>query len=104
MRASGTRGELRVGYQYAATLGAWTLEMAARIPVTFILRAQLLHEHEYWSQQAPLDLVLDLAGVEWIWHGVRVQRDGKDVLIEVTKRPIVEQRSAASSDATREGA
>lgn len=90
MRASGSSGVLRVGYQVAATLGAWSLVLEHRLPRVFTLRAAVLTEHAHWITQRPIDLVVHLASVEWIWRDIALERDGQDIVVHVTERPIVE--------------
>lgn len=95
LRASGPAGTLRVGYQVAAELGAWDMELAAqRLPPTFIFHAAVRREHAYWITQEPLDLVLSLGSAEWLWRGVVVGRaPGGRIRIELTERPIVSERA-----------
>jgi hypothetical protein len=92
MRASGQIGQLRVGYRLAAKLGAWSLSMEARIPRIYTMRARVEWRDVYWLTQAPLDLALDIGGVEWLWRGIRAALDGDDVVVTVRDRPIVGDR------------
>ena len=92
MRASGSSGELRVGYQQAARLGAWTLTLEPRLPRAFTFRSMIQTEHPYWMTQAPMDLAVALGTVEWLWRGVDLRRSGNEVTAVLTERPIVDER------------
>lgn len=92
LRASGPAGCLRVGYQWAADLGAWTLEPDADHCGAFRLVAALRRTHAYWFDQAPIDLVLTLGNTEWIWRGVEVERGPQGVSVVLAERPIVSDR------------
>ena len=92
MRASGKAGSLRVGYQIASRLGEWSITLAPVLPMTAMLRARIRDEHPYWSTQRPIDVVLVLGTVEWIWRGVTVSRDGDSIVVMLHERPIVEAR------------
>ena len=95
MRASGLSGELRHGYQVAATLGAWMIETAGR---AFECRATVEAQHEVWSERRPLDLVLRLGGVEWTWRDVAPDFSGGALVIALTRMPdLSEDRPAASA-------
>lgn len=94
MRASGTAGVLRVGYQVAADLGEWHMVLAPRLPLTYAFRASVLSEHDYWITQEPLDLVVQIGTAEWLWRGVEVRREGDTVTIDLHERPIVSVRAA----------
>jgi hypothetical protein len=96
MRASGTHGELRVGYQVAARLGPWSMEQAAQVPVAYEFRALVLHENSFWITQRPLDLVVALGTVEWTWRDVSFERDGRHIVVELCIRPEVLERAPAA--------
>ena len=89
LRASGTCGEIRVGYQRAARLGAWELTLLPRLPRAFELRARLTETHDYWYQQQPQDLVLWLGLTAWMWPGVTFERDGDTLVATLEDRPTV---------------
>lgn len=93
MRASGTAGVLRVGYQVAADLGAWHIAIAPRLPLTYVFHATVLSEHDYWITQAPLDLAVQVGSAEWLWRDVHAARVDGAIRIDLHDRPIVSQRA-----------
>lgn len=94
MRAKGDSGELRVGYQCAAHLGSWTLEAVTASTPTFVLRAEVIDKHDYWSTQGPLDLALMLGRhTEWVWRHVVNTPLGDSVKVTLSERPIVTERT-----------
>lgn len=94
MRASGMSGELRTGYQCAARLGAWSLDLIPRLPRAFAFRAVVLEAHDYWVRQVPLDLVLAVGRTEWIWREAvpTPPTAGGALTLELRERPIVADR------------
>lgn len=95
-RATGEAGELRVGYQVAATLGKWSLDAEPRLPLTYACEATVASEHGYWMTQGPMDLALFIGQTEWLWRGVTLARVGGQVEIELHERPCATERAAAS--------
>lgn len=85
-RVRGESGELRVCYQHAATLGAWSMEPAGRRTYAFV--GKVLSEHSYWMTQRPLDLALRLGSTEWLWRDVSIQRSGDELRVELSEPPI----------------
>ncbi len=85
MRASGSGGELRYGYQRAAVLGPWVIESEDR--VGFVFRAELVEEHPVWLGHRPLDLILALGPVEWTWRGVEPATTDGTVRIVLDRKP-----------------
>lgn len=79
LRVSGTAGALRVGYQTAATLGAWRLEPLAQVPRAYRCTAVVSTLSDYWLQQTPQDVVLEVGTHTWRWRGVtaHVTDDGQ---------------------------
>jgi hypothetical protein len=98
VRASGQAGELRVCYQHAAWLGAWTLAVAPGATLRCAFEAQVLSENRHWMSQEPLDLVLAVGTAEWVWRGVQVRRAGDKVEIDLTERPIVTERAGSARE------
>lgn len=92
MRATGTYGELRAGYQRAARLGKWSLELIPRLPRAFVFRAAIDSQHDYWITQEPLDLVLAVGQTEWIWRGVIRTPSSAHIELELGEQPIVADR------------
>ena len=71
MRISGTGGRVRVGYQTAATLAAWTLIRTASTPEpAYTLTAALTRSDTFWNRQGPMDLELTMGQRAWIWSQV----------------------------------
>lgn len=70
LRVSGTAGAVRVGYQVAAQLGAWRLELLPVVPKAYRVEAQIRAVSEYWLAQTPLDLVLDMGTQQWTWRAI----------------------------------
>ncbi len=92
-RARGPSGSLRVGYQVAAELGAWEIVIEPKIPRTYAFRAVLLTQHDYWSQQRPLDLVLALGATEWTWRGVEPAHEAGAITLELHALPVISERA-----------
>lgn len=91
LRATGPSGALRVGYQWAADLGAWKLTPSEDRPKAFVLNARIIRQHQYWIEQDQLDLALTLGTCEWLWRGVEVIRDGAEVSVILAELPIVSE-------------
>lgn len=96
LRASGPYGELRVSYQHAARLGPWTIEPTDGVGAAFVFRSTITEEDRHWMRQKPLDIILPVGNVEWIWRDVELTRDGVAVSMPVAERPIVEARRTAA--------
>lgn len=88
MRASGPCGELRYGYQVAARLGPWVIarDEDARY---FTFSGATLTTDEVWLAQRPLDLVLALGSIEWVWRDIMPTIVDGRVTLELTRRPDV---------------
>lgn len=98
MKASGSYGELRVGYQRAARLTNWQIIPADGYPrrFGFVFTATVAEEHAYWVTQEPLDLALWLGNAEWLWRGIVPRRDGVRLTVSLAERPIVSERAPVS--------
>ena len=96
LRATGPSGALRVGYQWAADLGAWTLAPSESRPKAFALTSRITRHHSYWIDQGPLDLALTFGRCEWLWRDVEVRRDGDTVLVVLAERPIVSEPASVA--------
>ena len=90
MRATGTSGEVRYGYQVALRLGSWVIEAERDRPV-FNFTASIADTDEVWAMHTPLDLVLALGPFEWIWRDIPVNIAGGKVTIELLRRPDIAQ-------------
>ena len=86
MRASGQHGELRHGYQVAARTGSWAIE---RVGSDFVFSATVIEVDDVWLGQRPLDLVLALGQVEWVWCDIAPSIVDGRVELKLTRRPDV---------------
>jgi len=86
MRAKGLSGELRVGYQRAATLGAWSLEPSP--PNGAIVTATIEDADEFWMDHEPKSLYLALGPSWWIWKHAELRGNQ----IHVTGTPETKER------------
>jgi len=77
MTVSGHAGELRVGYQVAAQLGTWSMELAHR-PLVAEISARVLTRHAYWCEERPMDLIVAVGLSQWTWRDVSPAFDGPD--------------------------
>lgn len=98
MRASGQSGELRYGYQVAARTGIWTIESGDR---GFMFTAPIVDADDVWMSMRPLDLVLALGQVEWIWRDVAPTISGALAHVTLTRRPDVVGPRHEFADADR---
>lgn len=91
MRAHGQKGELRVGYQRAASLGEWSFEAPDGImPSTqFAVHAQLRSLDGYWSLQRPMLLELNFGKYYWQWTDVTPEFNKSAVTVTVKGRPTI---------------
>jgi hypothetical protein len=81
MRAEGFGGELLVGgYQHAAYLGAWNLNVIEDRPDGWRITAALVGVNDYWITQRPMRVVLRLGGLEWSWDDVDF--DGSIIIVQ----------------------
>lgn len=90
MRVDGALGILRVGYQRAADVGAWSIESAGR-PREFLLRAKIADINEFWIARTPLDVALRVAGTDWIWRDISIAQEGDGFTTMLDGTPIVER-------------
>lgn len=90
MRASGPCGEVRYGYQVAIRTGPWTIARFEDGPGScFMFAATVTDVDEVWLAQRPLDLVLALGQVEWVWRAVAPSVVDGRVELRLTRRPDV---------------
>jgi hypothetical protein len=82
----GQRGRVKVGYQTAAHLGAFTLSPTG--PSEWSLDATVTGQDEYWmAQEAARTLELEIGEQRWIWRTVRLVVDVGNVHGTLTGRP-----------------
>ncbi|MDD5366935.1 MAG: hypothetical protein PHR30_16480 [Gallionellaceae bacterium] len=66
MTITGVGGDVCVGYQVAARLGAWTIEIVKKQVGT--LTAEVLTYDEFWATQPGLVVRLVTRDADWIWR------------------------------------
>ena len=66
----GKSGELRAGYQQAATLGQWSATRDSDGGWT--VEAKVEQVHDYWIDYQPLDCVLQVGTSRWRWRGIEM--------------------------------
>lgn len=82
----GKGGSLRVGYQVAATLGAYALSPAGG--GAWSVEASVSESDAFWlSQPAAQTLELAVGQQRWIWRGVALAVDGAVVRGTVQGHP-----------------
>mgnify|MGYP001559040041 CR=1 FL=1 len=94
-KVSGPCGTLLHGYQVAATLGKWRMQLLPKIPRSYRLTAKIDGPPSaFWMGERPLRVELHVAGTTWCWDGVEphIGVDG-DLLIEVPGLPRMERRA-----------
>lgn len=71
---TGERGELQVGFQWAATVGQWTLTCSnvSLGSMDSILRARVESIDAYWSTQPPVRVRLWMGEAWWRWDKARL--------------------------------
>lgn len=90
MKAIGHGGELRVGYQCAATLGSWRLEVTPTLPsLQFVVEATINAVDRFWIAQKPLVLDLQFGRFHWIWEGIHPEVSEGNVLVRAFGKPII---------------
>lgn len=87
MKACGTSGELKVGYQRAAVLGTWTLEASKAHPMRFAVEAEVRETDSFWITQKPLTLILIFGRFRWQWYEVKVRLEDAQLTARVEGRP-----------------
>lgn len=82
----GQQGRLKVGYQVAAELGAFTLSPAG--PSAWQLDAAITSFDEFWvAQEAERTLELTVGQQRWVWRSVQLVVGGGRVTGALTGRP-----------------
>ena len=86
MLATGHRGELRVGYQVAAKLGSWSLEILPRGKAS--CEASVASSNQHWLEsKGPFDLVLKMGSALWIWRSVTPVIDQWKIRMSIKGQP-----------------
>jgi hypothetical protein len=89
--ADGVSGELRVGYQLAARLGRWSIDLDDTHlgPARGTLRAAIVDAVPFWIDQRPFTARLQLGPGSWLWAvGVTVI-DGSTCTMQIDGQPEV---------------
>ncbi len=82
MRIAGVGGWVRVGYQTAATLGAWTLSYAGG---SGAIESVAITRDTFWLSAPQVDVSLCLGPRQWIWRGATLQsRDPLHIQVQGT--------------------
>lgn len=82
----GQQGRIKVGYQVAAELGAFTLSPCG--PGEWQIDAAVVSVDEFWvTQEAERLLELTVGQQRWIWRAVRLVVGGGRVTGALTGRP-----------------
>jgi len=87
--AKGPDGTLRVGYQMAATLGAWSLRTRHAVPPSFSIEARVISSDMFWSTQAPMALDLRFGKFHWVWAPVEPCFENGRVTMKALGRPTI---------------
>lgn len=90
--AYGTRAQVRVGYQVAADLGAWALDLLGTGFGTdeWEITADVLRADGYWLDHGDgFEVRLQLARSWWCWRDVAIERSGDRVMIRGKGKPEV---------------
>lgn len=83
---SGKRGRIKVGYQVAADLGAFTL--APTGPGEWSISASVTQADAFWlSQDTGRTLELEVGSQRWVWRTVSLVVDGNAVSGTASGRP-----------------
>ena len=88
--ACGHRGEIRAGYQLAASFTNWTLtpnSQTGKHGIVGVVSAA----SEHWLSYEPLSLILEVGYGNWIWDDARPIIAGNQVTVVVTGRPKLER-------------
>ena len=89
VRVEGQAGELRVGYQKAARLLRWRLELQPQRPRRYALTADVMVLSEHWMSYGEFDVVLENGPVAWCWRRVAPAVAGDRLTLMVADMPEV---------------
>ena len=93
MKANGYGGAIRVGYQQAARVIGWSLDVTPTVPmIRFAITAAVRSVDPFWMTQAPLALDLRFGIFHWRWDSVTLKgiEDGTALML-VFGRPTIEK-------------
>lgn len=92
---TGDKGELQVGYQWAAYLGNWNLtcKQASLGGIDATLMARVVAIDTFWSTQLPIQVRLWMGTAWWVWDRVHV-------LTPITTGATVEMQLVGNPTAT----
>ena len=79
----GQTGQLKLGYQSAAVLGAWTLADGGRVDAT------VTSKNEAWLDTGNLILCLNIGRKMWVWRQVEIYELSTVLGCRVTGNPEV---------------
>lgn len=103
-RMAGATGALRVGYQVAAVIGAWAIELTQTPQRVFQFRGVVADVDTHWMQENArdgFDLAVALGNAELLWRGVRIAIDGTILTATLTDRPIVTEWAPIEKDVSQ---
>ena len=90
MRIAGVGGWVRVGYQTAATVGAWTLTRLRSQPEqAYEATASLTSMDAFWSQQRPCTLELMVGSRAWVWANIEPLWTAQSLTVTLTGGPVI---------------
>lgn len=95
---SGEAGSLRVGYQEAARLGAWQLELLPELPRRYVLRARVRTVRPFWLAQDPKALALEIGRDIWRWALVDARIEGRELTVMLRGAPEVDRGALARKE------
>ena len=98
VHVEGHRGELRVGYQVAAELGKWKLDLEPTLPRQYAVVADVVATSDYWMAERPLALRLDVGADVWTWRQVEPVIDINRLTVTVAGVPAIMVGQALRED------
>lgn len=94
VKVSGPCGSVAHGYQVAAALGKWRLQLLPKLPRTYRITAKLDGPpSDFWLGERPLTIELHVAGTTWRWEGIEPTITDGTLMIDVTGLPQMERRA-----------
>ena len=99
LRVTGLSGQLRVGYQVAAELGPWRLELAPQLPRQYEVHARVYRTDAYWLSERPMTLTLDVGSDVWAWAVAEPEVGGHELMAIATGTPAIWRGAARQKEA-----